>query len=103
MFLFVGVGYLADALLRAVLRISTENSEPTAFITVFIVLWWVYAPYCAVRRLHDMNLSGWWTIFIFVPFANALLLIRLFFFKGTVDKNKYGLPHTRTHILGLGL
>jgi uncharacterized membrane protein YhaH (DUF805 family) len=103
MLLFVAVGLLFDALYRGIFNAQTSDGGATWVLVPFIVLWWFYASSCTVRRLHDINASGWWSVAIFVPFANLILLIRLFFSKGTADKNKYGQPHTRTHILGLGI
>ncbi len=103
MFIFVGAGYLIDMAFRALFQIRTEGSEPTLLIVMFIILWWIYAASCATRRLHDMNAVGWWSIAIFVPFANLVLLIQLFFFKGTETKNRYGQVLERTYIMGLGL
>jgi uncharacterized membrane protein YhaH (DUF805 family) len=103
MLLFVSVGLLLDVLYRTLFNVQTSDGGATWVLIPFIVLWWVYAASCAIRRLHDINASGWWSVAIFIPFANFLLLIRLFFSKGTTGKNKYSQPHTRTHILGLGL
>ena len=48
----------------------------------------------AVRRLHDRNISGWWSLLFITPFGLLLLipLIR----KGDEDDNKYGLPTSLT-------
>ena len=48
----------------------------------------------AVRRLHDRNISGWWSLFFITPLGLLLLipLIR----KGDEDDNKYGLPTSLT-------
>jgi len=45
-----------------------------------------------VRRLHDVNLSGWLTLLVFVPFVNLLLFLYLLFAPGTEGPNKYGNP-----------
>lgn len=103
MFLFVAIGLAVDALLRGLLGIHTSNGEPSALFVPSIVLWWVYAPFCAVKRLHDANTSGWWLLLGLVPFVNILLLVRLFFGKGDASANKYGKPEKRVYILGLGL
>lgn len=45
-----------------------------------------------IRRLHDINLSGWWYILLGL---NPLLLITtiiLCFLKGTPSPNRYGTP-----------
>jgi len=44
----------------------------------------------AVRRLHDRNISGWWSLLFITPLGLLLLipLIR----KGDENDNKYGSP-----------
>lgn len=44
-----------------------------------------------VRRLHDLDSSGWYFVFMFVPILNLVLFCLLFFAKGTRGENKYGL------------
>lgn len=44
-----------------------------------------------IRRLHDLNRSGWWFLIILIPYVNFLLLIAALFIKGTKGPNKYGL------------
>ena len=43
-----------------------------------------------VRRLHDLNFSGWW-FFLSLIFSPVVFLI-LCFIKGNKDNNKYGEP-----------
>ena len=45
----------------------------------------------SIRRLHDLNASGWYVLLTFVPFGQFLILW-LMFKKGTEDTNKYGDP-----------
>ncbi|WPY01556.1 DUF805 domain-containing protein (plasmid) [Candidatus Trichorickettsia mobilis] len=42
-----------------------------------------------VRRLHDVNCSGWWTLISFIPFGQPVMLF-LMIIKGTSGTNKYG-------------
>jgi uncharacterized membrane protein YhaH (DUF805 family) len=101
--LFVSTGLLIDFLFRAIFGVHTKDGEPTLVFVPFIVLWWVYAASCAIRRLHDTDAMGWWSLAIVVPFANIILLIRLFLSKGSSAANRYGEPYNRTFLLGLGL
>ena len=64
----------------------------------------VYVPMLAysfilvIRRLNDLNHSGWWSIGIIVPLLNLPLAIYLLFAPGTAGSNNYGLapgPNTR--------
>ena len=43
-----------------------------------------------IRRLHDLNHSGWFMLIDIIPYVNILLALYLLFFKGTDGPNKYG-------------
>lgn len=43
-----------------------------------------------VRRLHDLDLSGWWMLLLCVPLINFFFAIYIYFFKGTEGPNQYG-------------
>mgnify|MGYP001194565425 FL=1 len=44
----------------------------------------------AVRRLHDVNKSGWFFFIVLVPIIGPIWLLVLFFSEGTTGKNNYG-------------
>lgn len=52
----------------------------------------VFLPGLAVciRRLHDINKSGWWFLIVLIPIAGAILLIIDLCHKGTTGPNQYG-------------
>lgn len=43
-----------------------------------------------VRRLHDINKSGWWTLVSMVPLVGAVVLLIYYFTDGTPGLNEYG-------------
>ncbi len=43
-----------------------------------------------VRRLHDLDKSGWWLLIALVPIIGGLLLLYWFVQRGTVGQNQYG-------------
>lgn len=43
-----------------------------------------------VRRLHDLNHNGFWSLLAFVPVASFFLLLYLCCFRGTRGRNSYG-------------
>lgn len=43
----------------------------------------------AIRRLHDINLSGWWIIIAFIPYISILIMFILAI-KGDKEANDYG-------------
>ena len=46
----------------------------------------------AIRRLHDLNKSGWFLLLALIPFVGAIALIVLFCLKGTEGDNSFGSP-----------
>jgi len=43
-----------------------------------------------IRRLHDINRSGWWLLIALIPFIGIITLIFFWCLKGTQEKNIYG-------------
>ena len=43
-----------------------------------------------VRRLHDLDKSGWWILIALVPFIGLILLIFWECLKGTEGPNRFG-------------
>lgn len=43
-----------------------------------------------VRRLHDIDRSGWWYLIIFIPLVGFLVLIYWFVQPGTSGSNQFG-------------
>lgn len=43
-----------------------------------------------VRRLHDIDRSGWWYLIALIPLIGALVLIYWFVQPGTAGRNEYG-------------
>ncbi len=44
----------------------------------------------AVRRLHDVNKSGWFLLIALIPLVGAIWLLVLFCTEGTKGENQYG-------------
>jgi uncharacterized membrane protein YhaH (DUF805 family) len=44
----------------------------------------------SVRRIQDLDRSGWWVALILVPFIGWLVLLAVFVTKGTTSPNLYG-------------
>lgn len=74
----------------AILDGPVINTSPAVAFLIFgaiiFVLWfhWVLM----IKRLHDVNLSGWLSLIYCVPFVNLFFLLFLIF-KAPVDPNKY--------------
>lgn len=59
-------------------------------VTKALLAWfplWILSA-CLAKRLHDLGITGWFQLILFVPFLNFLVLV-LFFLPGKVSGNKY--------------
>lgn len=43
-----------------------------------------------IRRLHDIDRSGWWALISFIPIVGPIVLIIFFVTPGTKGPNQYG-------------
>ena len=48
-----------------------------------------------VRRLHDLDMSGWWFLLMFIPYINFAFFLYLSVKKGDTQSNQYGHVDTR--------
>jgi len=44
----------------------------------------------SVRRLHDINKSGWMILVVLIPVIGAIWLLVLYVMEGTPGENQYG-------------
>ena len=61
----------------------------------------------AVRRLHDLDMSGWWLLALFIPLVGLGLLVVWFIGEGSPGYNRFGanpkLRDVSRHALGRSL
>lgn len=60
-------------------------------IAVYVVFL-VFSLIFIIRRLHDRNHSGWFSILFFIPIINLIFIIYLLCAKGDVENNRFGAP-----------
>jgi len=44
----------------------------------------------AIRRLHDIDRTGWWVLLWFVPIVGIIVLLVFFVQRGTTGTNRFG-------------
>ena len=44
----------------------------------------------AIRRLHDLDRSGWWVFLVCIPLIGAIVLIIWYCSRGTEGPNRFG-------------
>ncbi len=77
--------------------IITENPLSSILFLIIFYVWYIlYGIIFTVRRLHDMDYSGyWWFLIFFINFitfgyTSIIITILLCCISGTKGKNKYG-------------
>jgi uncharacterized membrane protein YhaH (DUF805 family) len=80
--------YLFNPILLDSIR-SGESNIAVHFILIFIVSSFLII-YFTIKRLHDINLTGVFSIILLFPIVNFFLLLKLLFQRGTPYKNKFG-------------
>ena len=64
------------------------------FYLVLVVSYLYFSLLIAVRRLHDLNKSGWLILLFFVPVIQFFFILYLLIAPGTRGNNSYGMPRT---------
>ncbi len=62
----------------------------TVLSGIFVLGTFLPALAVAVRRLHDLDRSGWWICLAFIPLVGAIILLVWFCTRGTVGPNRFG-------------
>lgn len=65
-----------------------------ACILILLISLFITSMSLMVRRLHDLDVSGWWLLLVLVPVTNALFILWLSCAQGTQGGNRYGMATT---------
>ncbi|WP_312953066.1 DUF805 domain-containing protein [Superficieibacter sp.] len=87
----------------AVISFLSTMLMPLDLLLNFVLIWLIVGVLLIVpvvcshiRRLHDLNWSGWWTILIILlgmfPLGSILLTLTLSLLPGTQGMNRFGAP-----------
>ena len=85
--------HLLTVLLAMVVSYLVMLAIPAVAIILYsIVIFGTLLPHLAVsvRRLHDVDRSGWWYLLGCVPLLGAIVLFVLFCTEGTRGPNRFG-------------
>lgn len=95
-----GIGY-ALGVGTAIFGVASQSAGSLGiglifgFVVIIASMWFSLAQ--GVKRLHDVDKSGWLILLCFVPIANLVLGLYMLFADGTVGPNSYGAdPKNRT-------
>ena len=81
--LFTFLGYIAAVIVDAF---------TTGFVLsmLFAIATFVPSLAVAVRRLHDIDRSGWWMFIAIIPFVGSIVLLIWLVSEGTLGDNRFG-------------
>ena len=91
----IHISYLfVNIILLTSLDILQNNEILTDLINFFVLILWAIGIWIGfainVKRLHDMNRSGLWTLIVFLPPGPLIIILVCGFFRGTIGDNRFG-------------
>ena len=82
--------YFIPILITVAMSLLMQTSLIFGIIAVPWFLFQVFLVIVAgIRRLHDLNRSGWYILFVFVPLANIVIMLSMLFELGKVKGNRW--------------
>ena len=69
--------------IAGVLEVFLVIAVPWSLFQIYVVI------ITGIRRLHDLNRTGWYLLFAFVPVANVVMILYLLFAPGKVEGNRW--------------
>ncbi|MBO4530336.1 MAG: DUF805 domain-containing protein [Paludibacteraceae bacterium] len=94
---FALINFIICLPLGIIVNILQRTGEPggsfmLAAIIILIIALALVIPSLAVgvRRLHDINKSGWWMLINLVPYVGSFILLYFYAKAGDKGENQYG-------------
>ena len=82
----------AKAAITQSLDILVYSGAINIILFIFALITFIPSLSLSVRRLHDINLSGWLLLTIILPLVNFILALMLLFAPSNSGRNNYGNP-----------
>lgn len=83
-----GIG--VSAMLLSNLSERLELLIPLGVILILTAI--INGIFIQIRRLHDIDLKGWWLLLMLIPLVNLALGLFLLFAPGSPNDNRFGVP-----------
>ncbi len=65
-----------------------------SFIVLIVFIY--FSTVFIIRRLHDLNMSGWFSLIVYLPVIGSLFWLYLVVAHGSTERNRYGRPRETT-------
>lgn len=86
-YILLGIG---ATFLDNIIGFSDLGDDLGPLYSIFALIMLIPSLAVAVRRLHDINKSGWLLLVIFIPVIGFIWLLIYFLRNGTYGPNQYG-------------
>ncbi len=87
-------GILPFFIIGLILFFSLANSKSNPYIVFFVLFIQLLAlwPFLVmqIKRWHDINLTGWLSLLIFIPYLGFVVILVVGLIPGKSGENKYG-------------
>lgn len=97
--LFIAVWAIIMAICIAISDINLDSKPEwlgivavimSLILCVFVIAAIIPGINLYIRRMHDMNASGWWVLCIFILYVSAIYALVIGIIDGTTGPNRYG-------------
>lgn len=90
-FLFSLIGQITAGIVDLHFGLTLPGTSAVDFVSTLLAVA-LFLPTVAVsiRRLHDVDRSGWWTLILIIPFAGFAVLLYWLCRRGTAGDNRFG-------------
>jgi len=68
---------------------ASSIAMAVTMIPLYIALIWT-SVCLIIKRLHDRNHTGWWSLIFIIPIVNLLLFLYISLFRGNKHSNRFG-------------
>jgi len=92
LFVVVGASYWLDGSIPKQVFLQSSDAMLVTSLgfsaAIFVMVWAGFS--LLTRRLHDINLRGWWALVCLIPILGALFLLNISFLPGNHEANRFG-------------
>jgi len=88
--MFVFANFIIDIIFFILTRIPVLRVIFWIVLVLFILAILIPSIALGIRRLHDINLSGWFMLLCLIPVVNFIVVFMLCVIDGNQYDNKYG-------------
>ena len=72
------------------------NDEGSTVQAILSIIAGIAGIFMGIKRLHDLDRSGWFYLLALVPIVNFFFVIYLWIWKGDEGDNRFGAPNSGT-------